>query len=172
MARELCLKLLAGRARSRAELTGTLLRRGIPAEVADRVLSRFAEVGLVDDRAFAEVFVSSRRASRGLARRALAEQLRHHGVDPLTVSAALASLDEATEAGTARYLVRHQLPASRGLEPAARARRLVGMLARKGYPNRLAYRVVREELAAEGAELPDEILTELIEDDVCDLDGQ
>jgi regulatory protein len=172
VARELCLKLLAGRARSRAELVGTLLRHGIPAEVADRVLSRFAEVGLVDDRAFAEAFVSVRRASRGLARRALSEQLRHHGVDPLTASAALASLDEATEASTARCLVRHQLPASRGLEPVVRVRRLVGMLARKGYPNHLACRVVREELAAAGAELPEEIFTELTGGDVCDLDGQ
>jgi regulatory protein len=172
VARELCLRLLAGRARSRAELAGALLRRGVPAEVVDRVLSRFAEAGLVDDRALAEAFVSSRHAGQGLARRALSDQLGHRGVDPLTASAALASLDEATETETARRLVRHQLAANRSLAVVVRARRLVGMLARKGYPRHVAYRVVREELAAEDAELPDDVLTLLTSEDAGDPDAQ
>ena len=42
-----------------------------------------------------------------------------------------------------------KLPASRGLDLAVRTRRLIGMLARKGYPPGLATRVVREQLALE-----------------------
>jgi regulatory protein len=157
VAREICLRLLTAQARSRAELATALARRGIPADVVERVLSRFGQVGLIDDRAFAEAFVVSRHGARGLARRALSVELRQRGIDPATASAALQGLDERTEEATARALVARRLPGTAGLDPTARARRLVGMLARKGYPADLAYRVVREELAADGAtwEAPD-----------------
>jgi regulatory protein len=151
VAREICLRLLTARSRSRAELAAALARRGIPADVVERVLSRFGQVGLIDDRAFAEAFVVSRHGARGLARRALSVELRQRGIDPATASAALQGLDERTEEATARAMVARRLPGTAGLDPAARARRLVGMLARKGYPADLSYRVVREELAADGA---------------------
>ena len=114
------------------------------------MLSRFGEVGLIDDRAFAEAFVMSRHGSRGLARRALSAQLRHRGIDQKTASAALQGLDARTEEATARALVARRLPGTAGLAAEVRASRLVGTLARKGYPADLAYRVVREELAADG----------------------
>ena len=150
MAREICLRLLTAQARSRAELAAALTRRGIPPEVADRLLSRFGAVGLIDDRAFAEAFVASGHSTRGLARRALSHELERRGIDPATASEALQRLDERAEEDTARALVGRRLPATEGLDPVLRARRLVGMLARKGYPPGLAYRVVREELAAIG----------------------
>jgi regulatory protein len=150
LAREVCLRLLTARARSRAELAAALDRHGVPEDVAEQVLGRFGEVGLIDDRAFAAAFVASRRSSRGLARRALSVQLRQRGIDPPTVTAALQDLDEHTEEATARALVRRRLPGTAGHEPQDRARRLVGLLARKGYPAEVAYRVVREELAADG----------------------
>ena len=144
--------MLTARARSRAELAATLGRRGVPAEVAERVLSRFGEVGLIDDRAFAEAFVASRHSTRGLARPALSAQLQQLGVDPATASEALQGLDERREEATARSLVARRLAGTAGLDPVVRARRMVGMLARKGYPPALSYRVVREELAAVGVE--------------------
>jgi regulatory protein len=151
VARDICLRMLTARARSRAELATALTRRGVPADAVERVLSRFGEVGLIDDRAFAEAFVASGHSTRGLARRALSVQLRQRGIDSATASAALQDLDSGTEEATARALVARRLSDTARLEPTARARRLVGMLARKGYPADLAYRVVREELAADGA---------------------
>ena len=127
-----------------------LARRGVPDDAAERVLSRFTDVGLIDDRAFAEAWVGSRHAGRGLARRALAGELRRRGVDDTTVDAAVAGLDRQTEEETARMLVRRRLPATGRLEPAVRLRRLVAMLARKGYPPGLALRVAREEITAAG----------------------
>ena len=53
----------------------------------------------------------------------------------------------------ARSLVDRKLASTRGLTPDARVRRLAGMLARKGYPAGVAFGVVREALAAEGAEI-------------------
>jgi regulatory protein len=152
VAREVCLRLLTVRSRSRAELSTALTKRGIPDDVVERVLARFGEVGLIDDRAFAEAFVVSRHGTRGLARRALSMELKQRGIDAETATEALSGLDDHTEEATARALVVRRLAGTAGHEPAARARRLVGMLARKGYSPGLAYRVVREELAAEGAD--------------------
>lgn len=150
MARAVCLRLLTGQPRTRAELAAALAKRGIPDDAAETVLSRFTEVGLIDDKAFAEAWVGSRHAGRGLARRALASELRRRGVDTTTVGEAVGLLDDETEERTARELVRRRLPAAARVDQAARVRRLVGMLARKGYPPGLAARIVREELAAEG----------------------
>jgi regulatory protein len=146
LAREICLRLLAVRPRTRAELATALRRRDIDERVAAEVLDRYHDVGMVDDTAFAQAWVTSRHHSRGLARRALGSELRRRGVAPETVGQALDQLDTDTEAGTARALVDRKLRTMTG-QPEAIVRRLVGMLARKGYPAGLAYRVVKEALA-------------------------
>jgi regulatory protein len=140
------LRLLAFRPRTRAELVSALRQRGIADEVAAEVLDRYDEVGIIDDRAFARAWVTSRHHGRGLARKALAGELRRKGVDSEAVGAALEELDPATEADTARALVDRKLRTDRGGPPEAVLRRLVGMLARKGYPPGLAIRVVKEAL--------------------------
>ena len=147
MAREICLNQLAVRPRTRAELAAALQRRGVADDVAAAVLDRYDEVGIIDDQAFAHAWVSSRHHGRGLARRALASELRRKGVDTDAVGAALAEVDDETEAGTARTLVDRKLRLDRGTDPAVLFRRLVGMLGRKGYPPGLAVRVVKEALA-------------------------
>jgi regulatory protein len=116
------------------------------------VLSRFAEVGLIDDRAFAAAWVDSRHAGRGLSRRALAAELRRRGVDGDVVGEAVAAVDADAEERAARQLVSRRLPSTRRLDQPARVRRLAGMLARKGYPPGLAMRVVRDALAADGSD--------------------
>ncbi len=116
------------------------------------MLDRFTELGLIDDEAFAEAWVESRHAGRGLARRALAQELRVRGVEGEVVDAAVDGLTADQEAETARRLVRRSLAASRGRDWQTRTRRATGQLARKGYGAALAYRVVREELDAEGEE--------------------
>lgn len=114
------------------------------------MLSRFEEVGLIDDAAFAAAWVESRHAGRGLARRALAQELRTRGVAGQLVEEAVAQLDQDEESATARVLVERKLRSTAGLERQARMRRLVGVLARRGYSEGLAFRVVREVLDAEG----------------------
>jgi len=149
LAREICLRQLAVRPRTRAELATALRRRGIADEVIDEVLDRYDEVGIIDDEAFARAWVTSRHHGKGLARRALAGELRRKGVDPDAVGEALDELDTETEEETARSLVARRMRVERTAAPEAAFRRLVGMLARKGYPAGLAIRVVKEALAAE-----------------------
>jgi regulatory protein len=149
-ARQICLRLLTAGPRTRAQLASALRRRRVPDEIAEAVLSRFAEVRLIDDAAFAQAWVESRHHGRGLARRALSAELRQRGVAAEEVRAAVDSLGDRDELAAARRLVAKRVGASRGRPLPARVRQLVGLLARKGYPAGLAYRVVREALAAEG----------------------
>lgn len=155
-ARDICLRLLGVRARSRAELADALRRRGIPDGTAEAVLGRFDEVGLIDDAAFAEAMVQSGHRHRGLGRRALAAELRRKGIDDELTRAAVAAVDPADEERRARELVRRRLRTSDAGDAHTQLRRLVGMLARKGYPEGLAFRVARDELrAADARLLPD-----------------
>jgi regulatory protein len=147
-ARALCLRLLTGRSRTRAELSGQLAKRGYPDDVSARVLDRLAAVGLVDDRDFAEQWVQSRRARAGKSRRALAAELRTKGVE--VISTALAGIDAGAERDRAEQLVQAKLRRETLSGDDARiTRRLVGMLARRGYSQNLACEVVLAELTAE-----------------------
>jgi len=155
IAREICLRLLTDRARTRQELAQALVRKGVPDEAASTVLDRFAEVGLVDDAAFAGQWVRSRHTYRGLGRRAIAVELRRKGVPDGVAKEALAEVDTESEDRRARELVDRKLRSmavDTADQRATAARRLVGMLARKGYGAGTAYRVVRAALAEHGAD--------------------
>lgn len=147
-AREWCLDQLDRRPRSRAELARGLARRGVAPEAAEAVLTRLAAVGLVDDPAFARQWVAERVRTRGLARRGLSAELHRRGVEPAAIAAAVANLDPAAEEEAARRLVAARLPRLAGLPRATVARRLLGLLARRGYPQGLATRVVAEAVDA------------------------
>ncbi len=131
--------------------------------MADAVLSRFTDVGLIDDAAFARAWVESRHHGHGLSARALSAELRRRGVDDDQIREAVDELGPDAEIETAKLLVAKKLAATAGLPAEARIRRLAGMLGRKGYPPGLAFRVIREALEGEGGdvlleELPDEEL--------------
>lgn len=157
-ARDTVYRLLATRARSRSELTRALQRKGVDEDTAEAVVGKFDDAGLVDDAAFAEHWVRERHRNQGLGRRALAAELRHKGVDEEAVSGALAEVDSDDEAQRARELVRRKLRGTAVSDPTTRTRRLVAMLARKGYAEGMALRVVREELDSSGVDdrVPDD----------------
>jgi len=147
VARKILLDQLTGRARSRKELGDKLASRNVPGDVATALLDRFEEVGLVDDGAFARTWVSQRQQGKGLSRRVLAQELRRKGIDDEIAKEALDEIDPEAEAEAARELVRRKLRSLRHVDQTTAARRLVGMLARKGYPPGLAYAIVREHLS-------------------------
>jgi len=165
-ARQICLHQLEHAPRTRAQLAERLRSKGVADDVAEQVLSRFAEVGMIDDALFAQMWVTSRHRGKGLARRALSQELRIKGVADEQVEQAVALLDPDVELATARALVDRRLRTTVGLPAEARVRRLAGMLARKGYPAGTAFRVVKEALAAEGVE------AELAFDELAALDDE
>jgi regulatory protein len=154
VARKILLDQLTGQARSRKELSDRLAKKLVPDDVATRLLDRFEEVGLVDDEAFARAWVQSRQPGKGLARRALAQELRRKGIDDEVAREVLDEVDPADEEDAARALVRKKLRSLSRVDDTTATRRLVGMLARKGYGSGLAFSIVRDELAARGRECP------------------
>jgi regulatory protein len=167
LARQICLRMLTTAPRTQAQLATALRRRGVPEDAAAAVLARFAEVKLIDDAMFARAWVDSRHYGRGLASRALGAELRQRGVARDDILAALSELSPDVELETARELVARRLPGTAGMPAPARMRRLVGLLARKGYNSGLAYRVVREALeeAAGDDHVPLDDLEDLAEPD-------
>ena len=152
VARGICLRALTGAPKTRQQLADLLADREVPEDAAETVLDRLTEVGLIDDEAFANAWVSSRQSGRGLARRALKAELRAKGVDDDVAATAVEAVDDDDERETARRLVDRKLPGMRRLDRATATRRLMGMLARKGYSGGLAAGVVREALDADGAD--------------------
>ena len=151
-ARALCLRLLTARARTRAELAGQLTKRGYPDDVSALVLDRLTAVGLVDDEDFAEQWVRSRRVNAGKGRRALASDLRTKGIDDDVIAAALEDIDSDAERSRAEQLVADKLRRERLTDDADDVkvtRRLVAMLARRGYSQSMAFDVVKVALASE-----------------------
>ena len=93
VARAVVLRRLAMGPRTRHQLREAVLAKDVPEAVADAVLDRFTEVGLVDDAGFAREWVRVRHRDKGLSRRALADELRRKGVDPQLVEDALDGTD-------------------------------------------------------------------------------
>lgn len=155
VARSIGLDLLAAAPKTRAQLADAMSRRGVPETAANAVLDRFGEVGLVDDAAFATSWVQSRQRVRGLAPRALVNELRERGVAEPLIADAVATIDHDEIEAAARELVLRKARATTGLPTAVRMRRLVGMLNRKGYSGELAVRVVREVLGEETSQFLD-----------------
>jgi regulatory protein len=168
-ARQICLRMLTAAPRTRSQLAQAMHRGGVPAEAAEAILVRFTDAGLIDDAAFARAWVESRHHSRGLSRRSLSAELRRNGVQNEEIRAAVDALDPEQEAATARRLVERKLASSRGRSPETRARQAAGMLARKGYPPGLVFRLVKEVMEQEDP--GDLIGFELDEDQYVDPDS-
>ena len=147
VAKGIILEQLALRARSRKELADKLAAKEIPDEVAVDLLDKFEAAGLIDDAEFARMWVQARQRTKGLARRALAQELRRKGIADEVAREALDGVEPAEEESSARELVQRKLRSMSRLDDVTKTRRLLGMLARKGYPSGLAMSVIRSELA-------------------------
>lgn len=133
-AREYLLRSLTASARSRKQLADGLASRDVPADVAERLLDRFTDVGLVDDAALAQAIVRTRSQETGAARRRIATELRRKGIAPDVAADALAQVDDEDERRSAFDLAHVRARRLVGLERDVALRRLVGFLGRKGYP--------------------------------------
>lgn len=146
--RERCLNLLSQQPRTRAELERSLARAGAPEDVVGQVLDRFTKVGLVDDAAYAEAYVRTGVGVRRRGTRSLSAELRVRGVDPEVIESATSEIDAETEFATALALARRRVGGMSRLEPAARRRRLTGLLLRRGFSGAIVSSVLEEVLSA------------------------
>ena len=148
VARQIVLRQLSVGPRTRKQLADKLRDRGCDDVVAGRVLDRMADVGLVDDESYAEMFVRSRRDTKGLATPALRHELRQKGVPDEIADKALDEVHPEHERASAEALVTKRLRTLHGLDREVQTRRLAGFLARKGYPAGMSYEVIRDALIA------------------------
>ena len=136
--------------RPRAGLAQALHRKEIPQDVATEVLDRFAEIGLIDDVAYAQSFVRVKHRDRALGRVALRTELRKLGVDDEVMSDAVRAIDTEAERARAAELIDKRIDAAMVAGPIAARRRLLGLLDRRGYPAEVAVPVVESALEAYG----------------------
>lgn len=148
LARNMVLRKLTRAPQTRQQLFDYLEERGIPQEIADAVLARMSDVGLINDAEYAAMFVRSKRNTRGLAPRVLAQELRQRGVDAAIIDEELSGITADDDRELARSLVQKKLSAVARFDRDTQVRRLTGMLLRKGFNSGLAFEVVREELGA------------------------
>lgn len=149
VAREIALRQLTVRARSRVELERALARKQVPAEVIVQVLDRLEEVGLVDDAVFARDWLSA-GGRRQRSRRSLEVELIEKGVDRDVIDTAVAELATDRDYDVARSYAERKTAGLARVEPAARYRRLAGTLARRGFPASVVAQVTRDVLAELG----------------------
>lgn len=142
--RSIVLRRLSAAPRSRHELEKDLAKRGADPEVAAAVLDRFEDVGLVDDSAFARMWVESRHRSKGLARSVLRLELIERGIDRDDIEGALSQISDDDEYERAREFAERKVRVRVGEDAHKAMSRLAGQLARKGYPPGVCFRVAKE----------------------------
>ena len=150
-ARELALRMLTAAPKSRAQLAQRLAAKGVEESIAERLLDRFEQVGLIDDGELAAMIVRTRFAERKQSRRAIAQELTRKGISGPVAEAALDQLDDDDESQAALELARARLRRTVGLSPEVRMRRALGALGRKGYASGVSMASIRTALAEEGA---------------------
>jgi regulatory protein len=150
-ARQIGLAYLTQRARTSTELSRHLTSRRVDPVVADQVVRRFGEVGLLDDAEFARQWVSTRRSRQSLAAPRLRRELLDRGVDPDTIAAALDQADSpgaGTDTDLATTWAIRRMRTMAGLDRTTVLRRLSGQLARRGYPGDVVRQAVEQAWAS------------------------
>lgn len=142
-ARNVLLYQLAKSAKSKHQLREILEKREIPTEIAEPILERFTEVGLIDDQAFAATLVSSRRAFRGLSKSAIRQELKTKGVEAQVIETALETVSSEDELQSAQELALKRFNQMAHLDKTTRDRRLAGFLQRKGYSSSITFAAIR-----------------------------
>ena len=142
-ARNVLLHQLARSAKSTSQLRKILEQREIPTEVAEKVLERFTEVGLIDDAAYAETIVNSRRNYKGLAKSAIKRELNEKGVSQELVEEAISGITAEDDFESAKQLATRRYRQMAHLERDVRTRRLAGYLQRKGYGSSSVFAAIK-----------------------------
>ncbi|WP_296703181.1 regulatory protein RecX [Rothia sp. (in: high G+C Gram-positive bacteria)] len=147
---------LAYSAKTRGQLRKKLQTEGFDAELIEPLLDKFEAAKLIDDAEYAQTFVAQKSRTKKLSRAALRRELAERGVRGEEAENALAQRTDEQEREDAAELVRKKLRPGMDLSDRAEkdrvTRRLLGMLARRGYSSSVSMSVIREELAAYGAE--------------------
>lgn len=142
VARTIGLRLLDRKDRTRAEFISALVRRGVDAEIAESLATRFEQVGLIDDRRYARAYAESRQQSRRISATAVRRELRQRGVG----AEAMDEVDEALsdDHEVALDYARRRAQQLSGFDRPVRYRRLAGALGRRGFSPHVIHDVLAQ----------------------------
>jgi len=156
-AKQVLLRRLSHAPRTRKELAKDLKDKDISDEVANVALDRFEEVGLINDQALASNYVSSQHERKGLGKNALRQQLRSKGISDDVAIEAISQISDDQEFQAAFALACKKIRSLQKDDSKTQLRKIVGVLARKGYSSNLAFRVAKEVITDLPDGLPQEI---------------
>lgn len=137
VAYERALDYLSYRPRSRTEIKVYLERKKVSHAMAQAVIERLTQAGLLDDEAFARYWIENREAFRPRGVRSLRSELLRKGVSDAEVNLATQEIDETESAYRAARQYARRLE---NLEHVVFHRRLCGFLQRRGF----GYDIVKE----------------------------
>lgn len=156
-AKQVLLRRLSHAPRTRKELAKDLKDKDISDEVANIALDRFEEVGLINDQVLASNYVSSQHERKGLGKNALRQQLRAKGISDDMALEAISQISDDQEFQAAFALACKKIRSLQRDDAKTQLRKIVGVLARKGYSSNLAFRVAKEVIT----DLPDGLPSEI-----------
>ena len=131
------LRALEGRSYARSDLSRRLQRKGHPRPAVEAARERVAQLGLLDDAAFAQTYVET-RAARGRGPSRLTRDLLSMGVERGLIDRALAAQwPEGSDRFSVPLALAQKRAAQLGSLPRqTKRRRLVAYLARRGFTGR------------------------------------
>ncbi|MFM1826465.1 MAG: hypothetical protein RLZZ37_1100 [Actinomycetota bacterium] len=144
IAKQVLLRRLSNAPRTRKELAQDLKKKKIEEDIAQNALDRFEELGLINDQTYSENFVSTTHQRRKLGKKALKQQLRSKGVSEEIASQAVSQISEDEEFSAALALALKKIRSIQNDDPQTQIRKIVGLLARKGYSSSLSFQVAKE----------------------------
>jgi regulatory protein len=140
------LRFLEARPRSAAEVRRRLTGAGYREELVAGAIERLAELGVLDDEAFARAWVESRDRARPRGERALRSELARKGIDRQLTDDVLeeraTEQPDADAAAALRILERHAHALARVADPRARRERAYALLARSGFDSDTAVEAI------------------------------
>jgi regulatory protein len=136
-ARRTALRCLELRSYARNDLARRLQRKGHPRQAVDEALGRIAELGLLDDEAYARSYVQT-RAARGRGPSRLTRDLLSMGVERQVIDRALAAQwpEGSDRTSMPKALVAKRAAQLGPLPRPTKRRRLLAYLARRGFSGR------------------------------------
>ena len=141
------LHALAPRAKSRAELSAHLEKRGVDSEIAQSVLDQLELQGLLNDLDFAKAWSESRQRQKKLSKRVIASELRTKGIAQDIINEVIEEIDAEVEFATAYALAEKKFRSAKNLPPEKIYSRISGALSRKGFSASLTGEILRQLLS-------------------------
>jgi regulatory protein len=141
--------LLEKRARTESDLADRLTDRGYRESEVDATMESLKRLGLVDDNAFAQTWLESRKGPKAMGQSALVTMLENKGLSREAAEAAVHGSGHDDESAAVEF-ARASLKRVSGLSPARQAAKMQRMLSSRGFEEEAIEAAIKAILPPEG----------------------